>query len=85
MKKKLKKYGIPKTFKELSYIKSIGFSDDKIAELTKTAVNEVKKQREQLGVFPVFKKIDTCAAEFKSETPYMYSTYQKLSGKFVCM
>ena len=77
--KKLKKYGMPKTFKELSYIKSIGFSDDKIAELTKTSINLVKKQREQLGVFPVFKKIDTCAAEFKSETPYMYSTYQKLT------
>ena len=78
--KKLKKYGLPKTFEELSYIKSLGFSDDKIAELTKTTVNEVKKQREQLGAFPVFKKIDTCAAEFKSETPYMYSTYQNLSG-----
>ena len=77
---KLKKFGIPKTFKELSYIKSIGFSDDKIAELTKTELNLVKKKRKQLGVFPVFKKIDTCAAEFKSETPYMYSTYQKLAG-----
>ncbi len=76
----LKKNGVPNTFKELSYIKSIGFSDDKIAELTGTDLNEVKKQREQLGVFPVFKKIDTCAAEFKSETPYMYSTYQKLAG-----
>ena len=71
---------MPKTFKELSYIKSIGFSDDKIAELTKTNANTVKKQRKELGVFPVFKKIDTCAAEFKSETPYMYSTYQKLTG-----
>jgi len=78
--KKLKKYGTPKTFEELSYIKSIGFSDNKIAELTKTTIDEVKKQREQLGVFPVFKKIDTCAAEFKSQTPYMYSTYQKLAG-----
>ncbi len=78
--KKLKKNGMPKTFKELSYIKSIGFSDDKIAELTNTNVNTVKKQRKELGVFPVFKKIDTCAAEFKSETPYMYSTYQKLAG-----
>ena len=78
--KKLKKDGIPKTFSELSYIKSIGFSDDKIAELTKTDLNIVKKYREQLDVFPVYKKIDTCAAEFKSETPYMYSTYQKLEG-----
>ncbi len=80
--KKLKKYGIPKTFKGLSYIKSIGFSDDKISELTKTDINTVKKLREKLDVFPVFKKIDTCAAEFKSETPYMYSTYQKLEGDF---
>ena len=78
--KKLKKYGIPKTTKELSFVKSLGFSDDKIAELTKTNVKIVKKLREQLGVFPIFKKIDTCAAEFKSETPYMYSTYQKLAG-----
>jgi len=78
--KKLKKYGTPKTVGELSYIKSIGFSDNKIAELTKTTTEEVKKHREQLKVFPVFKKIDTCAAEFKSETPYMYSTYQKLAG-----
>ncbi len=78
--KKLKKQGMPKTFKELSYVKSIGFSDDKIAELTKIDVNIVKKQREQLGVYPLFKKIDTCAAEFKSETPYMYSTYQNPNG-----
>ena len=78
--KRLKKYGTPKTVGELSYIKSIGFSDNKIAELTKTTTEEVKKHREQLEVFPVFKKIDTCAAEFKSETPYMYSTYQKLAG-----
>ena len=77
---KLKKFGIPKTHKELSYIKSMGFSDDKIAELTKTDLNVIIKKREELGVFPVFKKIDTCAAEFKSETPYMYSTYQKLAG-----
>ena len=79
--KKLKKYGVPKTSEELSRIKSMGFSDDKIAELTKTTTNEVKKQRKQLGVLPVFKKVDTCAAEFKSETPYMYSTYQKLVGE----
>ena len=78
--KKLKKFGLPKTFKALSYIKSIGFSDDKIAELTQNDLKFVRKQREKLGVFPVFKKIDTCAGEFKSETPYMYSTYQKLEG-----
>ncbi len=77
---KLRKYGVPKTFKELSYIKSIGFSDSKIAELTSTSVNEVENKRKLLKVFPVYKKIDTCAAEFRSQTPYMYSTYQKLAG-----
>ncbi len=80
--KKLKKNGIPKTFKEFSFIKSIGFSDSKIAELTKSSVKSIEKKRRKLKIFPVFKKIDTCAAEFKSETPYMYSTYQKLSGNF---
>ncbi len=80
--KKLKKNGVPKTFKEFSFIKSIGFSDSKIAELTKSSVKSIEKKRRKLKIFPVFKKIDTCAAEFKSETPYMYSTYQKLSGNF---
>ena len=75
--KKLEKNGLPKTSEEFSRIKSIGFSDDKIAELIEVNVKQVKKERERLGVFPVFKKIDTCAAEFKSQTPYMYSTYQK--------
>ncbi len=83
--KKLRRKGIPKTFKELSHIKSIGFSDDKIAELTRKSIKEVQKQRKKLGVFPVFKKIDTCAGEFKSDTPYMYSTYQNLtSDKSAC-
>ena len=80
--KKLKKNGIPKTFKEFAFIKSIGFSDSKIAELTKSSVKSIEKKRRKLKIFPVFKKIDTCAAEFKSDTPYMYSTYQKLSGNF---
>ena len=77
--KKLKKNGVPKTLKEFSYIKSIGFSDSKIAELTKTSTKTIQNKRRKLKIFPVFKKIDTCAAEFKSETPYMYSTYQKLA------
>ena len=78
--KKLRRKGIPKTLKELSHIKSIGFSDDKIAELTRKSIKEVHKQRKKLGIFPVFKKIDTCAGEFKSDTPYMYSTYQNLTS-----
>ncbi len=80
IEKKLKKNGVPKNFKEFSFIKSMGFSDSKIAELTKSSIKTIENRRRKLKIFPVFKKIDTCAAEFKSETPYMYSTYQRLSG-----
>tara|TARA_Y100001970_G_scaffold26558_1_gene32002 strand:+ start:14818 stop:18036 length:3219 start_codon:yes stop_codon:yes gene_type:complete len=82
VEKKLKKNGVPQTFKEFSFIKSIGFSDSKIAELTKSSIESIEKKKRKLKIYPVFKKIDTCAGEFKSETPYMYSTYQKLSGNF---
>ncbi len=68
--------GLPKNFGRFSYVKSLGFSDEKIAELTKNKVKLITKTREDLKIFPIFKKIDTCAAEFKSLTPYMYSTYQ---------
>ena len=71
------KYGFPKTANELNYVKSIGFTDKKISELTKKNIEDVKKEREKLGVVAIYKKIDTCAAEFKSLTPYMYSTYQR--------
>ena len=83
--KTLLKFGIPKQANEMNYIKSIGFSDEKIAELTSESKENVKNLREKLGVFSVFKKIDTCAAEFKSVTPYMYSTYQRdVAGLSIC-
>jgi len=79
------KHGFPNTANELNYIKSIGFSDEKIAELTGKKIKEVKIKREKLGVVAVYKKIDTCAAEFKSFTPYMYSTYQRETmGSSIC-
>jgi len=79
------KRGFPKTANELNYVKSIGFSDEKISELTKKKIEDVIIAREKLKVFSVYKKIDTCAAEFKSLTPYMYSTYQRdTSGTSVC-
>tara|TARA_B100002051_G_scaffold262898_1_gene286009 strand:+ start:2 stop:3226 length:3225 start_codon:yes stop_codon:yes gene_type:complete len=74
---KLIRRGIPKTFNEFNRIKSIGFSDKKISELTKINEKIVRSKRTALKVFPVFKKVDTCAAEFRSFTPYMYSTYQR--------
>jgi len=79
------KHGFPTTANELNYVKSIGFSDEKIAELTRKKIEDVKIAREKLGVIAVYKKIDTCAAEFKSLTPYMYSTYQRDTiGSSIC-
>ncbi len=74
---KLKNKGVPRDFVEFNRIKSIGFSDKKISELTKIPESVVRKRRMALKVLPVYKKVDTCAAEFKSFTPYMYSSYQR--------
>ncbi len=74
---KIKKNGLPKTFNEFNYIKSIGFSDKKLSELAYTTEDNIRKIRSKLKIFPVYKKVDTCASEFKSFTPYMYSTYQR--------
>jgi len=79
------KFGIPKNTNEMNYVKSIGFGDEKIAKLTKISAESVKNLREKLNVLSVYKKIDTCAAEFKSLTPYMYSTYQRDAvGSSIC-
>ncbi|MDC3179635.1 carbamoyl-phosphate synthase large subunit [Candidatus Pelagibacter sp.] len=75
--KKIKKRGIPKTYNEFNRIKSIGFSDKKLSNITGIKEKIVRSKRVALKVLPVFKKVDTCAAEFKSFTPYMYSTYQR--------
>ncbi len=75
--KNIIKKGIPKTYNEFNRIKSIGFSDKKLSKLTGINEKIVRSKRVALKVLPVFKKVDTCAAEFKSFTPYMYSTYQR--------
>jgi carbamoyl-phosphate synthase large subunit len=59
----------------LKKFKLSGFSDSQIAQLTNTTENEVRLKRKSLGVLPVYKKVDTCAAEFEAQTPYFYSTY----------
>jgi len=60
----------------LSYKKK-GFSDIKISELMKTTQYVVRKKREKNNIRPVYKRVDTCAAEFPATTPYLYSTYEK--------
>ena len=76
----IKKNGIPKNYNKFNYIKSIGFSDKRLSKLTNISEDKVRMKRSALKIFPVFKKVDTCAAEFKSFTPYMYSTYQRNFG-----
>jgi carbamoyl-phosphate synthase large subunit len=68
--------GLPKTAGALRRLKANGFSDARLATLTGLSEAEVSKRRRALGVRPVFKRIDTCAAEFASPTAYMYSTYE---------
>ncbi|AZL16284.1 carbamoyl-phosphate synthase large subunit [Rickettsiales endosymbiont of Stachyamoeba lipophora] len=57
-------------------LKKLGFADSRIAELTKHSENEIRELRKHFGVSPVYKRIDTCAAEFDSNTAYMYSCYE---------
>ncbi len=60
----------------LEKAKKWGFSDVQLAFLTKKSEEAVEKKRKQLGIVPVYKLVDTCAAEFKASTPYYYSTYE---------
>ena len=68
--------GLPKDAKGLLDLKKNGFSDERLAELTGQSAADVVGKRRNLGVKPVFKRIDTCAAEFESRTPYLYSCYE---------
>ncbi|MFN9479329.1 MAG: carbamoyl-phosphate synthase large subunit, partial [Betaproteobacteria bacterium] len=63
------------TAEELRFLKRKGFSDRRLAKLLKTSAAEVRDARLRLGVRPVYKRVDTCAAEFATTTAYMYSTY----------
>jgi carbamoyl-phosphate synthase large subunit len=63
---------------ELRFLKRKGFSDRRLATLLKTHQHEVRARRHALGVRPVYKRVDTCAAEFATQTAYMYSTYEEV-------
>jgi len=68
--------GLPENFDGLMRLKRMGFSDARLAELSDRGEAEVAALRDKLDLHPVFKRIDTCAAEFPSQTPYMYSAYE---------
>src|SRR5262245_24709957 len=61
---------------QLREAKRFGFSDERVAALLGTKEKEDRRGRRELGVAPVFKRVDTCGAEFESFTPYLYSTYE---------
>ena len=69
------------TAEELRYLKKKGFSDRRLAKLMGTDQHAVRKARQALGVRPVYKRVDTCAAEFATQTAYMYSCYENEGGE----
>jgi carbamoyl-phosphate synthase large subunit len=75
MEAEVKAKGLPASAGSFRRLKAMGFSDARLGKLTATPVEAVTQKRHGLGVRPVFKRIDTCAAEFASPTAYMYSTY----------
>jgi len=74
--KQVRDYGLPEEAATLRRLKSMGFSDRRLADLSGKQAKDVRALRKSLGVRPVYKRIDTSAAEFASPTAYMYSTYE---------
>ncbi|MEO1310019.1 MAG: carbamoyl-phosphate synthase large subunit [Pseudomonadota bacterium] len=71
--------GLPQDAEALRALKAMGFSDRRLAQLADGTEDEVRAHRRSLDVRPVYKRIDTCAAEFAAKTPYMYSAYEPKS------
>ncbi len=85
MEEQVRAHGLPETPGAFRSLKAKGFSDERLAELAGLDVSEVSKRRRTLDVHPVYKRIDSCAAEFAASTAYMYSTYETgLGAEPVC-
>ena len=76
--------GLPRDAMRLRRLKAMGFSDKRLSVLARLPETDVAALRVKLGVLPVYKRIDTCAAEFAAATPYMYSTYEGGFGTPAC-
>ncbi|HQT79486.1 MAG TPA: carbamoyl-phosphate synthase large subunit, partial [Rhodopila sp.] len=76
--------GLPSDANAFRRLKALGFSDQRLGQLADTTADAVRQARTRLSVTPVYKRIDTCAAEFASSTPYMYSTYEGGFGAPSC-
>ncbi len=81
----IRRDGLPVTEEALRKLKMMGFTDARLGKLTGRSEDNVRRARLNLGVKAVFKRIDTCAAEFEAQTPYMYSTYENpVMGEVEC-
>ncbi len=77
---RVREHGLPESARLMRQLKAQGFSDARLATLSGRSEAEVSALRRRLGVTPVFKRVDTCAAEFAAPTAYMYSTYETAFG-----
>ncbi len=83
--RQIRKDGLPVTEEGIRELKMLGFTDARLGNLTGRDEDNVRRARRNLGVKAVFKRIDTCAAEFEAQTPYMYSTYEApMMGEVEC-
>ena len=76
MEQRVAAHGLPDDAQNMRALKSMGFSDKRLAQLSGLTALDVASKRNDLDVHPVYKRIDTCAAEFASPTAYMYSSYE---------
>ncbi|MBL4740255.1 MAG: carbamoyl-phosphate synthase large subunit [Sneathiella sp.] len=76
MENSVRTKGIPKNKGGLLTLKKMGFSDERLAEISNSTPADIHALRQELDINPVYKRIDTCAGEFTSKTPYLYSTYE---------
>ena len=79
MESKIREFGLPDDIDNFRVIKKLGLSDRRLAELIGKSESDVRKARQALGLRPNFRRIDTCAAEFAAQTPYLYSSYETIS------
>ena len=85
MEARVRAHGLPEGAGQMRALKAMGFSDARLADLSGLGESEVASRRAALGVHPVYKRIDTSAAEFASPTAYMYSTFETgLEGPSDC-
>ena len=76
----IRQHGLPGDAPDFQRLKGLGFSDQRLAELSGKRTVDIAQRRRLLDVAPVYKRVDTCAAEFPTQTSYMYSTYEDDHG-----